>query len=229
MKKMIKTALSTLLVIAILMSVSAFALAADSSVTYEGGAEKFVFLPGSEYTDSDLFDSFKGVMPGDVLTEEIVVKNESGTTDYVNIYMRAVAHDEEANPLSENVANSGETVATMSDFLSQLSMTVKNGTKVIFEGKASELDGLKENVLLGAFDKGESTTLTVELTVPAELGNEYAFRVGEVDWVFSVEELDYPEEPQTGDNNDMLLWIVIMAVCVLAVVAIVVFKKKKVN
>ena len=229
MKKMIKTALSTILAVAILMSISAFAFAADSSVTYEGGAEKFVFLPGSEYTDSDLFDSFKGVMPGDVLTEEIVVKNDSGKTDYVNIYMRAIAHDEDVNPLSENVANSGETVATMSDFLSQLSMTVKNGTKVIFEGKASELDGLKENVLLGAFDKGESTTLTVELTVPAELGNEYAFRVGEVDWVFSVEELDYPEEPQTGDNNDMLLWIVIMAVCVLAVVAIVVFKKKKVN
>ncbi|MBQ8725456.1 MAG: hypothetical protein IJY74_07305, partial [Oscillospiraceae bacterium] len=195
MKKMIKTALSTILAVAILMSISAFAFAADSSVTYEGGAEKFVFLPGSEYTDSDLFDSFKGVMPGDVLTEEIVVKNDSGKTDYVNIYMRAIAHDEDVNPLSENVANSGETVATMSDFLSQLSMTVKNGTKVIFEGKASELDGLKENVLLGAFDKGESTTLTVELTVPAELGNEYAFRVGEVDWVFSVEELDYPEEP----------------------------------
>ena len=35
---------------------------AEANVNYEGGAEKFVFL-----SDNDLFDDFKGVLPGDVL------------------------------------------------------------------------------------------------------------------------------------------------------------------
>ena len=41
--------------------------------------------------------------------------------------------------------------------------------------------------LLGTFRTGETAELKVELTVPIELGNEYANRVGEVDWVFHVE------------------------------------------
>ena len=65
MKRTLRT-LSALLLALVLLAVPV--LAADSSVTYQGGAEKFVFLPGSEYTDSDLFDGFKGAMPGDTLT-----------------------------------------------------------------------------------------------------------------------------------------------------------------
>ena len=186
--KNLKNSLSSLLLTAALVTTSIFpAFAADSSVTYEGGAEKFVFLPGSEYTDTDLFDNFKNVMPGDSLEQKIVVKNDYKGCDYVKIYMRAEAHDEETNPLSANVAVDKETVASMLDFLSQLSMKVYLGDKVIYDASPDELDGLKENVLIGALSYGVSTELTVTLDVPAELGNEYAYREGEVDWVFTVE------------------------------------------
>lgn len=50
-----------------------------------------------------------------------------------------------------------------------------------------ELDGLKSNKLLGTFRTGETATLKVELSVPIELDNKYANRVGEVDWIFHVE------------------------------------------
>ena len=232
MKKTIKTIASLVMMLVLLLGIGAPAYALDGNVTYQGGAEKFVFTPGSGYTDTDLFDGFKNVMPGDVLEQKIQVKNGFFGTGSVKIYLRAVAHDEAANPLSENVAATGETVATMSDFLSQLSMQVyKQDGTCIFSGSPNELDGLKNNVLLANVPRGKSVTLTVVLGVPSDLGNEYANRVGEVDWVFTAEELDPQGNPKTGDTSNLTLWIVVMVVCLaaIAVVAFLVLKKKKQN
>ena len=230
MKKTCKTIASLVMMLVLLLGLGATAYA-DGTVNYQGGAEKFVFLPGSSYTDTDLFDGFKNVMPGDTLTQTVEVRNRFLGTGSVRIYLRAVAHDEQENPLSSAVAASGETVATMSDFLSQLHMEVWQGDKCIYTGSPDELDGLKNNVLLGTIPRFKSTTLTVKLQVPAELGNEYANRVGEVDWVFTAEELDPQGNPKTGDTSNLTLWIVVMVVCLaaVAVVAFLILKKKKVK
>ena len=230
MKRTCKTIASLVMMLVLLLGIGAPAYA-DGIVSYQGGAEKFVFLPGSSYTDTDLFDGFKGVMPGDTLTQTVEVRNRFLGTGSVRIYLRAVAHDEQTNPLSEAVAASGETVATMSDFLSQLYMEVWQGDKCIFTGSPDELDGLKNNVLLGTVARFKSTTLTIKLEVPAELGNEYANRVGEVDWVFTAEELDPQGNPKTGDTSNLTLWICVMVVCLaaIAVVAFLVLKKKRQN
>ena len=230
MKRTCKTIASLVMMLVLLLGIGAPAYA-DGTVNYQGGAEKFVFLPGSSYTDTDLFDGFKGVMPGDTLTQTVEVRNRFLGTGSVRIYLRAVAHDEQTNPLSSAVAASGETVATMSDFLSQLYMEVWQGDKCIYTGSPDELDGLKNNVLLGTIPRFKSTTLTVKLQVPAELGNEYANRVGEVDWVFTAEELDPQGNPKTGDTSNLTLWIVVMVVCLaaVAVVAFLILKKKKVK
>lgn len=230
MKKTCKTIASLVMMLVLLLGIGAPAYA-DGTVSYKGGAEKFVFLPGSSYTDTDLFDGFKNVMPGDTLTQTVEVRNRFLGTGSVRIYLRAVAHDEQENPLSSAVAASGETVATMSDFLSQLHMEVWQGDKCIYTGSPDELDGLKNNVLLGTIPRFKSTTLTVKLQVPDELGNEYANRVGEVDWVFTAEELDPQGNPKTGDTSNLTLWIVVMVVCLaaVAVVAFLILKKKKVK
>lgn len=228
MKKTCKTIASLVMMLVLLLGIGATAYA-EGTVSYQGGAEKFVFLPGSSYTDTDLFDGFKNVMPGDTLIQTVEVRNRFLGTGSVRIYLRAVAHDEQENPLSANVAASGETVATMSDFLSQLHMEVWQGDKCIFAGTPDQLDGLKNNVLLATVARFKSTTLTVKLQVPAELGNEYANRVGEVDWVFTAEELDPQGNPKTGDTSNLTLWIVVMVVCLVAVavVAFLILKKKK--
>ena len=244
--KRILSKISILLVAMVLMTGAAFA--AEASVTYEGGAENFVFLPGSEYTETDLFDNFKGVMPGDTIEQQITVKNETDDCDYVKLYMRAVPHDGEGNPISESVAKS-EDLASMEDFLHQLSLTVVTEEgETIFEGTAEELDGLAENVLLGEFRQGEGTVLTAKLSVPIELGNKYANRVGEVDWVFTAEQLNDPEPPVvepeeeptpekepvkkpvklpfTGDANNVLLYGGLLAAAV-AVLAALMFKRRR--
>ena len=221
------------------------AFAADSNVTYAGEADKFIFEPGTGYSPTDLFDNFKNVMPGDKVTESITITNKASDCDYVKVYLRAIAHDEESNPLTYDEAfeaadgkdqtgvagQRDETVVTMADFLAQLSMKVYQGEEVLFEASPDELGGLSENVFLGELRQGETTTLTVELAVPIELGNEYASRVGEVDWVFTVETFDdpeeEPEEPEdsqpdkpssgtvttTGDNSQIGLYIVLVLIC----------------
>lgn len=186
MKKSCKAIFSLVLMLLIVMSLSSTAFAAAPSITFKGFTSGFDFQPGSEYTETDLFNSFKNVMPGDTVTETITFTNSASDCDFVNLYMRAEAHDETANPLSPKVAEK-ETVAAMTEFLSKLSMKVWNGTELIYDAAPNELGGLGSNKFLGTFRSGETATLKVELSVPIDLDNKFADRIGEVDWIFHVE------------------------------------------
>ena len=199
MKSKIKKLLSLLLAPLLVGVLSTTAFAADSTVTFKGAADGFELQPGSEYTATDLFDGFKGVMPGDELTETVKILNKATDCDYINVYMRAVVHHETDNSLTVNgnedgeVAGrrGGETVASMQDFLSKLTMRIYNGDELIYNSSPDKAGALADNVFLGSLKTGENLDLKVELDVPAELGNEYADRVGEVDWVFLVECIEY--------------------------------------
>lgn len=218
MKRTLKTVFSLLLVMALVLSFSATAQAAGATVTFTGKAG-YAIASGSGYTDTDLFDNFKNVMPGDTLTQEITIRNAANGCDYIKVYLKALPHDEDENPLTysetyentdgndqQNVAGErDETVASMQEFLQQLTMTVKNGETVIFQGTPDVAGSLANNVLLGQLNKGESLKLNVELDVPIDLGNEYAHRVGEVDWVFLVEAFQYRQltvQKVWDDNGD---------------------------
>ena len=85
MKKM----LSILMILLMLVGMIPAQASSASNVLFVGGAENFVFLPGSVFTDSDLFANFKNVMPGDVITQRIIVKNNSGKK--VRIFLRSTS------------------------------------------------------------------------------------------------------------------------------------------
>lgn len=203
MKKIITLCLSLLLA----LSLCGGALAA-SSVSFVGGAEKFVFLPGSEASDSDLFENFKGVVPGDVITQTITVKNNS--TKQVRIYLKA-------EPVSD----------IHRDFLSQLTMTVECKDKEIFDAAASETAQLTNKTLLGTFKKSGSTELTVTLTVPKTLGNEYMGEIGIVPWTFMVEEIPEDDTPHTGDWFQSEVWLAIICMLIVAATALIVMKRRE--
>lgn len=240
---MFRTLSSLALTVVLAAGLTVTAEAKDASVRYEGGAEKFVFLPGSDDSETDLFDNFKGVMPGAVLSQTITVKNNYKGCDKVKIYLRAEAHREDESVLSEEAGAAIADAADMQDFLNQLSMTVRNGDKVISEATAAEPGGLRENVELGTFRYGEETKLTVELSIPEELDNTYANRIGEVDWVFSVEERNdlggkphhsggksdrsgsvsvsvqtVVDSAKTGDSTNVLPWLAALALSVTGLV-----------
>lgn len=189
-----------LLLVACLLGGSALAAA---SVSYEGGAEKFVFLPGS-----DLFENFKNVLPGDELTQTITVRNDKDMQ--VRIYLRA----EPVNQASE-------------EFLRQLTLTVTCKDKEIFDAAASETAQLTKATLLGTFRKNGSTDLTVTLSVPAELGNEYMSAIGIVPWTFIAEEIPDDETPHTGDWFQLGWWLLAAAIIVVAIAGVLWAQKRR--
>lgn len=172
----------------VLLGLSATAFAADSTVTWQGQDKGFAFAPGSTYTATDLFGSFKGVMPGDKRTQTITLKNAATDSDYVQFYLRAEPHSDPANLPQTNTG-----LAEMTDFLSQLTLRVYNGSTLIYNSTADKTASLTDNLPLAQLASGESLTLKAELEVPITLDNQYANRIGEVDWVFTVAQFGEPE------------------------------------
>ena len=162
-------------------------------------------------------------MPGDVRYEEVKITNTAVDCDYVTVYFKAVPHSATNQP-SKKVTEAGETLEEMNRFLSQLHLEIRKGNKVIFSGPAGE--GSK-SINLGKLNRYKSLKLDVTLTVPVELGNEFAYREGEIDWQFSFEEGHNPESatPKTGDY--IMMAVAIMAVSGGALLLIFFLKKRK--
>lgn len=202
------SAIALVLIMVLAMSVNVFATDVDGSVTYEGKANKFIFAPGSEYSDTDLFTNFKGVMPGDVLTEKIPVKNAKSTGVKVKVYMRALGAQLETDK-----------------FLSQMTLTVKNASTELFEAPSNEKAQLTDWVCLGTLSAGGELVLDVELNVPVEVGNDFANQIGYLDWQFKVEEI--PDTPKTGDDSSLLLYSGLALVSLVLIVALLVAYTKR--
>ena len=208
MKHCVKTVLSLVLALLLLASLAVPAFAADSSVTYDGNAGDFIFAPGSEKSPTDLFANFKNVMPGDKLTQKIVVKNDPAKKVNAKIYLRALGAEEGSE-----------------DFLSHLKLTVKQvGGSNLFEAAADQTAGLTNWKCLGTFQPGAEVTLEVTLEVPADLGNEFQNVTGLLDWQFKVEEFDVPK---TGNETVIWPYIAVLAVCAVLLAVLLIVKKRR--
>ena len=206
-----KRLFAVIMVLALCLSLAPAALA-DSSVTYQGQAEKFVFAPGSNYSPTDLFENFKGVMPGDTLTQKIDVRNAADNNVKVKIYVRALG----AQPGSE-------------EFLSQMTLNVKDESgSELFDAPADQTAQLSDWVCLGTFYSGAAVTLDVTLNVPITMGDDFQEAVGYLDWEFMVEEFPIEDDdPVTGDDTPIGLYIAVCAVSAVVIVLLLVTRRKK--
>ena len=212
MKRIISVILTILL-----LGLVALPVSAEGNVIYEKDAGSFIFEYGSEHSETDLFSDFKGVMPGDSITQAVTVKNEASRKVKVKIYMRS------------HGAHEGD-----EDFLSKFTLKVRrsedNDMAYMFNAAADSTAGLTDWVLLGTLYSGGKVNLDVTLSLPTDVGNEYAARMGKIDWEFKVEELpidiDDPRPPQTGDNRPLTVWIIILlSSAILTVVMFIIIRK----
>ncbi len=214
MSKIMKmAALVLVLILAVGMAGSAVAEASTVTFDWQGdlGRHGFAFIP----ENTDLFQNFKGLMPGDTVEQEITVQNTWHKP--VRIYLMA-------NP---------EVDEQYKDFLSQLKLTVTSRNTEIFEAAASEQDGLAPTekspygVLLGTFNKKGSVKLVATLEVPIELSSDYMGEYGEVPWTFTAEEVVLPDTPDTGDDFTLWVWIAVAGVLVISLLWLLLGRRKQ--
>lgn len=198
-----------LTVLATLLLGTSTAWAVDGHVTYDGNAREFVFAPGSSYSPTDLFPDLKGVMPGDTRTQNITVKNDSTKNVRANIYLRSEYADDQSR-----------------DFLSQLQFTLNvgnnNGQAYMFSPAGTLTPDNDGWVLLGTLYSGGEVDLSLLLTVPTDLDNQYMDRIGTVDWTFKVEELDVtPSDPQPPPKTgEAQTWPILLGIAAAALTVI---------
>ena len=217
MKRLLKRLLIFNCTALIFLSLGISVFAADSSVTYEGQAEKFIFAPGSSYSPTDLFSDFKGVMPGDSITQQIVIKNDVKNNVKIKLYLKSLgAHDDSK------------------EFLSQMNLKVsQDGASNLFDAPSDRTAGLTEWVYLGTIYSGGDIKLNVTLDVPADMGNEFKSAVGLIDWQFKVEELpispDDPKPPKTGDTFNPTPWVLMMVSSLAMIILMIAVRRRKEN
>ena len=204
MKKITKVIFALIM----MMTVTFTATAAEGNVIYSGDAGQFIFAPGGEHSLTDLFPEFKDVMPGDTLTQKIVVKNNAKKS--VKISMRALGAHEDSK-----------------DFLSKLNLYVEKVTDTpLFEAPADQTAQLTEWRQVGVLAAGGEAELQVGLQVPTSLDNNYKTLVGYLDWEFMVEEID-DGSTQTGDTVKGWLWIAGIGGSVALITIILMVRKRR--
>lgn len=139
------------------------------------------------------------ILPGDTYKNSIVLSN-SGKKNMKVFFSVSKENQEE-----------------MYNLLDALKLTIKLDGKDFYEGtlRASRLNDWKTLLTL---EKGSKHTLSYEIHAPAELDNAYEEKLNHFTWNFKVRELS--DAPVTGDQLNLIFWLVTMALSALILILI---------
>ncbi len=137
---------------------------AEFSVIFENGSEGFI------KTGEDFFGNFQSMLPGDTLTDTLMLGNHSGILLDFYFYTDIPEQEEASRRL-----------------LDQLQLKIQMEDTLVYEGSLGA-EALREGILLGdSFRKGDVRNLTYTLHMPRELTNASALLSARVRWIFKTE------------------------------------------
>lgn len=146
-----------------------------ANVTYVGGAERFVVLPGNK----DMFGNFKNMMPGETREQPITIRNDFERP--LTFYLRA--QETQTGPVSVML-------------MDVLELTVSAGSALLYQGSLGDSVqkgglGMGDDISLGRIPSGGVVELTAVLYAPGEeMNNRYMNLSTSVDWVITVMDPD---------------------------------------
>ena len=157
------------------------------TVTYDHKEKGFIFdnvtkVEGNEYPN--LFTELAELMPGDSRDQDIRVQVKNLTSGTAYMYLRT--EDMWVDKPQEITQTEADAYAALKE---QITLTVKQGDKVLAEGD------LSKGVLLGKLRSNDKVDLNVMVEVPLEMGNEFQNFHGEIGWVFTAEYHNDPVKP----------------------------------
>lgn len=148
----------------------------ESSVIYEDNVHKHITL------DDHFFDNLGNLLPGDSISEEITILNSSYDK---NEYFVAIDYDnlsDEEKALLRSI---------------KLKIRNSNGEELV----SSNLED-KTRHSLGIYRKGGGDRLTIELSLPTDIDNDYSKLFTKIMWRFSYDVISHgnlPPNPNTWD------------------------------
>lgn len=179
-------------------ALAAQTLALDSGVTLSevNGRAQFAINAGAQ---NDLFLDFKGVMPGDTITQTINVNAAQANGQSYRIYLYARECEAAEVPEGGSHVKRESTPGFLDNLTIRVSRKAAAG-----ETEDTSLGGVNvgtgtgtSGVLLGTFTPGMSRELNVELQVDINMGNEFANAAAYIDWVFYADTI----ESDGGDGD----------------------------
>jgi len=148
----------------------------SSSVIFEDDASKYITI------DDHFFDNLGNLLPGDATSEEVIIHNSSydKTNYYLSIDYGNLSNEEK-------------------ELLRKITLRIKNS-----KGEVIVLSNLLEKTKhnLGVFSYNEGEKLTIELSLPTDMDNEYSKLFTKITWRFSYDIISKNREstnPKTWD------------------------------
>ena len=159
-----------LTILTLLLSTNTIVFAEDFNVSYEGDAEKFIFVDGN----SSIFENFKDIAPGETRTQKIKLTNND--RERMRFFMKTTATDE-----------LGDADAVFIITISRDGTELYNGT---IQGlKELSSGAMEDSLMLADLSKGESAnvemTLEIDETLPSDVG--YENQETDIQFIFAVD------------------------------------------
>lgn len=187
--------------------VSTFKPSDDQSfqILYQGDAKDLI------KNHDDFFANIPYMMPGDTFSDSVTLKNDSD--NLVKLHFRSVAVDD--SELLDKI---------------QLKITTEiDGKESVFYEGSLKAAALAEDSVLASLEANSEGTFHFEIYVPHELNNEFSISSSAVKWVFSTEVTEVPDNPETGDDFNIILWVSMLGISLtsLALLLVLGVKDKK--